>query len=878
MSLTFSLPPSYAVEDRLTLDEKEPTRWFSKFLLGVESCGMLSLLEDRDPKDNSVLNHLANSRLNIATANWLILNPKPDRGEDTVAEWTRARYSFQKERLESLQLTLLQEWSSAAKLWMQNALHDEVWRVINSQPGTDTAAGIFKVIQEHCHAATPQKNSYYAFERIFTLKYRREQGTFDTHVAVLKTRIHEWMTCMRPPTDLSGPEVNNWYKERITMGALALSVEQDPELHSLSNTMQATKPELKALELEAALKAAAHTRDEASAHGDNTGSADPPSVRANVAGTAHVRTAQRRFCDYCYLDTHAPAQCPTLVVDNHEGRVRAGYTVPKHLMKYATLIHRTNTTQNRRGPSHDRGASQARGKSQQRDSRHRAKSTGRPSSIRFARSRSGHHTSRDRSRSRSTFRGRPYGRDSAKSGPYDRCDDRDNLRYHRDFDDDDEVAGSGWRRGGNSGTRYERTHASSGNRHFMDETRGRTSSTRDRRYDDADPRSPSRSHDHYGDEDRSRPRERRDRRSMSRSRSPTHRGRHYGYCDHHRSTRSALRSRSRPRSRSHPRPAEDRGTARGRSRTPSLTRADSGDSPRYEAAPEQPMAMSSQTTEPGEIFLQQDNRVFASNTTPLLLKRPSSVYLPRVYVLHIPELNTYALKITHGMGQDPNIENRPAKVHDIQVPPSSLTKYTWIIDSGCTLSSTCDKHWFIDFHPTTGSITVGNGATLQIKGYGTVKLETNIYRGSRYDPKADFIVSSFLMTEVLYCPDLKFNLLSISQGLQEGFDFQFPAVNRCQIISPGKDWYMMAPHDRKTALFCLNCCYSTTPSLDREALHASVMSSDYESLFKAFHKLWKSWFNNPNIDTNLGGALHPVYRRPPNQSGIYDVSSHNCGT
>ena len=71
-------------------------------------------------------------------------------------------------------------------------------------------------------------------------------------------------------------------------GAISLSVEQDPDLHSLSCIMQATKKDLKSSELAAVLKAAAHTREEASTHGDTTGSTDPPSVRQSVVTTAQA--------------------------------------------------------------------------------------------------------------------------------------------------------------------------------------------------------------------------------------------------------------------------------------------------------------------------------------------------------------------------------------------------------------------------------------------------------------------------------------------------------------------------------------------------------------------------------------------------------------
>ena len=71
-----------------------------------------------------MLLQLANARLDTATKSWLVENPKPaDEGEQR-AVWARARSSFQK-RFEAYKYSILQDWSSAAKLWMQKALHEE---------------------------------------------------------------------------------------------------------------------------------------------------------------------------------------------------------------------------------------------------------------------------------------------------------------------------------------------------------------------------------------------------------------------------------------------------------------------------------------------------------------------------------------------------------------------------------------------------------------------------------------------------------------------------------------------------------------------------------------------------------------------------------
>ena len=98
------------------------------------------------------------------------------------------------------------------------------------------------------------------------------------------------------------------------------------------------------------------------------------------------------------------------------------------------------------------------------------------------------------------------------------------------------------------------------------------------------------------------------------------------------------------------------------------------------------------------------------------------------------------------------------------IAPNEALNFFWIVDSGCDLSTTFERKWFLDFTPMSGTITVGNGAQLQIQGYGTVCFRTPMYQGSSFDPNAEEHDRMFTMSNVLYCPDLKFNLLSISQG------------------------------------------------------------------------------------------------------------------
>ena len=102
-----------------------------------------------------------------------------------------------------------------------------------------------------------------------------------------------------------------------------------------------------------------------------------------------------------------------------------------------------------------------------------------------------------------------------------------------------------------------------------------------------------------------------------------------------------------------------------------LTRMDLHDT---KLTPTKPWRCSCHAEGPEDAFLRAENRAFFCENTPLLLKRPSSVYLPRVYVLFAPNLDTFALKVDVGMGQDPNIKTRTAKVRNLQVAPSALHK------------------------------------------------------------------------------------------------------------------------------------------------------------------------------------------------------------
>ena len=77
----------------------------------------------------------------------------------------------------------------------------------------------------------------------------------------------------------------------------------------------------------------------------------------------------------------------------------------------------------------------------------------------------------------------------------------------------------------------------------------------------------------------------------------------------------------------------------------------------------------------------------------------------------------------------------------------------WFLDSACSNHMTIDEKMFLDMDASvTSQVKMGNGALVQVKGKGTIKVQTNV--GTKF------------IQDVLLVLDLKQNLLSIGQLLE----------------------------------------------------------------------------------------------------------------
>ena len=82
----------------------------------------------------------------------------------------------------------------------------------------------------------------------------------------------------------------------------------------------------------------------------------------------------------------------------------------------------------------------------------------------------------------------------------------------------------------------------------------------------------------------------------------------------------------------------------------------------------------------------------------------------------------------------------------------------WIVDSGCSRHMTGDKNWFSSLKKAsnTESIIFGDASTSAVLTTGLVKVNEN-----------------FELKNVALVEDLKYNLLSVSQTVDENFEVHF---------------------------------------------------------------------------------------------------------
>ncbi len=91
---------------------------------------------------------------------------------------------------------------------------------------------------------------------------------------------------------------------------------------------------------------------------------------------------------------------------------------------------------------------------------------------------------------------------------------------------------------------------------------------------------------------------------------------------------------------------------------------------------------------------------------------------------------------------------------------------SWIVDSGATCHMCNDKEMFVEFNNLEPSqeVTLGDGYSVEATGCGTVRLKMQLTDDKTKECK---------MSDVLYVPQLSYNLLSVSKATQSGKKVKF---------------------------------------------------------------------------------------------------------
>ena len=125
---------------------------------------------------------------------------------------------------------------------------------------------------------------------------------------------------------------------------------------------------------------------------------------------------------------------------------------------------------------------------------------------------------------------------------------------------------------------------------------------------------------------------------------------------------------------------------------------------------------------------------------------------------------------------------------------SSSRESTWIVDSGATCHMCYDRKQFTDLHHSKDllEVVLGDGHTLMVAGKGSVMLDMRLPNGKTKFRK---------LHDVLYVPNLSYNLLSVTKAAQRGNITKFTKV-ACYILD--KEHKLIAKASRVGSLYHLD--------------------------------------------------------------------------
>ncbi|KAH9101334.1 hypothetical protein LEN26_015723 [Aphanomyces euteiches] len=115
---------------------------------------------------------------------------------------------------------------------------------------------------------------------------------------------------------------------------------------------------------------------------------------------------------------------------------------------------------------------------------------------------------------------------------------------------------------------------------------------------------------------------------------------------------------------------------------------------------------------------------------------------------------------------------------------SPASSSAWILDSGASDHFCNDAAWLEELQPFEGTVRAANGSDMPIAGTGSVLLEMNTPTG----------IIPVTLQDVLFIPNLQYNLFSLSRVTDRGFNSQFQR-NACYITREEVVYAQGVKHD-----------------------------------------------------------------------------------
>lgn len=121
--------------------------------------------------------------------------------------------------------------------------------------------------------------------------------------------------------------------------------------------------------------------------------------------------------------------------------------------------------------------------------------------------------------------------------------------------------------------------------------------------------------------------------------------------------------------------------------------------------------------------------------------------------------------------------------------------YCWHVDSGASMHMTMHRDWLTDLRSSSvSSIKIANNKVLKVECCGNICLKVKAKDG---------IINSIQVRNVLYVPELKTNLLSVSKIIKGGCRVTFNEYG-CQIFNPSNE--LVAEANLINETYLLNTC------------------------------------------------------------------------